>query len=141
MLRLLGVLAGLVVVVALAQTPPGRSLMRLTGLAKAPTSFTSLYFSDPGGLPDTVPSGHAALSVSFDVQNEAQSASSYSWAVRLQQGSKSQLAAQGTVSVPAGGTKTENQSVSTICTSGTLEVIVSLASPAESIHFRAACSG
>jgi hypothetical protein len=139
--RLLGALAGLVVVVALAQTPPGHSLMRLTGLSQAPPQYTALYFTDPGELPATVASGHVALTVSFDIHNAAQSAASYPWVVQLQQGSKTQLAAQGTVTVPGGGTQAENTAVSTVCRSGSLEVVVSLTAPSESIHFKAACGG
>jgi hypothetical protein len=140
-LRLLSTLAGLVVVIALAQTPPGHSFMRLTGLSKPPTQYTALYFTDPGGLPATVASGHVALDVSFDVHNAAQSAASYQWVVRFQHGSKTQLAARGTVTVPGGDTKTESSSVSTVCQSGSLDVVVSLAAPSESIHFTAACGG
>jgi hypothetical protein len=141
LLRLLGTFTGLVVVVALAQTPPGHSLMRLTGLSQAPTQYTALSFTDPGGLPATVASGHVALNVSFDVHNAGQSAATYPWVVQLQHGSKTQLAAQGTVTVPGGGTEAENSAVSTVCQSGSLEVIVSLTSPSESIHFEAACGG
>lgn len=138
---LLGLLAGLAMLVALAQTPPGHSLMRLTGLATAPAQYTSLYFTDPGGLPASVPAGHVGLKVSFAVHNAAQSAGSYQWTITLQHGSKTDPAATGTVSVPAGGTATESTPVSTLCRSGTLEVTVRLAAPAESIHFKAACDG
>jgi hypothetical protein len=141
MQRLLGLFAGLTVLVTLAQTSPGHSLMRLAGLTKASTVYTALYFPDPGGLPSTVPSGHVELNVSFAVHNAAQSAGSYKWTIQLLHGSKTDLAASGTVTMPGGATKAESRAVSTLCQSGTLEVIVRLASPAESIHFRATCNG
>jgi hypothetical protein len=138
---LLGLLAGLALLVALAQTPPGHSVMRLTGLAKAPAQYTSLYFTDPGGLPSALPAGHVGLDVSFAIHNATQSAGSYQWTVTLLHGSKTDLAASGTVALPAGGTTTESRPVSTLCRSGALEVTVRLAAPAESIHFKATCDG
>jgi hypothetical protein len=141
MLSTLSLVGVLVVIVALAQTSPGQSLMRLTGLAKAPAAYTALSFTDTDGLPTTVPEGHVGLDVSFTIHNATQSADTYRWAVRLVHGSKSQAGTHGTVTVDAGGTKGENTPVSTVCDSGTLEVIVTLTAPSESIHFRAACGG
>ena len=144
--RLLGLIAGVVVVAGLAQSPPGHSLMRLTGLTKAPVAYAALYFTDPGGLPSTVPSGHVQLSVSFAVHNAAQSAGSYKWTIQLVHGARTAATTSGTTSVAGGGTKAESRTMTTLCQSGTLEVIVRLAVPAESvpaesIHFRATCNG
>ena len=141
MLSTLGLVAALAVIVALAQTSPGHSLMRLTGLTKAPAGYTALSFTNTGGLPATVPEGHVGLDVSFTIHNATQSAATYRWAVRLVHGSKSQSGARGTVTVDAGDAKAENTPVSTVCDSGTLEVIVTLTAPSESIHFRTACGG
>jgi hypothetical protein len=139
--RLLGLLLGLAVLVALAQTPPGHSVLRLAGLAKPSASYSALYFTDPAGLPATLPSGHVAMTVSFAVRNDSQSANSYRWTVQLVQGKKTRSAASGTAAIPAGGTMAENRPVTALCRSGVLEVVVRLAAPAESIHFRAACGG
>jgi hypothetical protein len=79
--------------------------------------------------------------VSFTIHNATQSAATYRWAVKLVHGSKSQSGARGTVTVQAGDAKAENTPVSTVCDSGTLEVIVTLTAPSESIHFRTACGG
>ena len=141
MLSTLSLVGALVLIVALAQTSPGHSLMRLTGLTKAPTAYTALSFTNTGGLPTTVPEGHVGLDVSFTIDNATQSAAAYRWTVRLVHGSKSQESAHGTVSVDANGSKAETTPVSTICDSGTLEVIVALTTPSESIHFRATCGG
>jgi hypothetical protein len=43
------------------------------------------------------------------------------------------------MTIPQDGTKTESRQVAVLCHTGTLEVVVRLAAPAESIHFRAAC--
>jgi hypothetical protein len=141
LLRLVGPLVGLAALVTVAQTPPGHSLLHLTGLVQSPAAYSALYFTDPGGLPATLPSGHVALNVSFAVHNASASANSYRWTVQLVQGTKAHLAVSGTTAIPAGGTKAENRAVSTVCPSGVLEVVVRLAAPAESIHFRAACGG
>jgi hypothetical protein len=141
LLRLLGPLVGLAVLVMLAQTPPGHSLLRLTGLVQSPAAYSALYFTDPGGLPATLPSGHVALNVSFAVHNASQSANSYRWTVQVAHGKKTHPAAGGTVTIPAGGTKAENRPVIAFCPSGVLDVVVRLAAPAESIHFRAVCGG
>lgn len=139
--RLLASILGLAVLVTLAQTPAGHSVLRLTGLGQSPTAYSALYFTDPGGLPKTLPSGHVALNVSFTIHNAAQSANSYRWTVQLVRGKKTQPAASGTLTIPAGGTRAENRPVVTLCPSGVLEVVVRLAAPAESIHFTAACGG
>jgi hypothetical protein len=141
MLSTLGLVAALVVIAVLAQTSPGHSLMRLTGLSKAPTAYTALSFTNTGGLPTTVPEGHVGLDVAFTIDNATQSATTYRWTVTLVHGSKSQSDARGTVTVPAEAMEAESAAVSTVCDSGTLEVIVALTTPSESIHFRAACGG
>jgi hypothetical protein len=141
LLRLLGPLVGVAALVTVAQTPPGHSLLRLTGLVQSPAAYSALYFTDPGGLPATLPSGHVALNVSFAIRNASQSANSYQWAVQVVQGKKTHSAARGTTTVPAGGTKAEIRAVTALCPTGVLEVVVRLAAPAESIHFRAVCGG
>jgi hypothetical protein len=141
LLRLLGPLVGLAALVTVAQTPPGHSLLRLTGLVQSPVAYSALYFTDPGGLSATLPSGHVALNVSFAIHNASQSVNSYHWTVQLVQGKKAQPAASGTTTIPSGGTRAETRAVTTLCPSGVLEVVVHLAAPAESIHFRAACGG
>ena len=139
LLRLLGLVAAVVVLVGLAQTPQGRSLLRLTGLARPPASYSTLSFTDPGNLPARVPAGMVVLDVSFGVHNATPSSSTYLWTVQVVHGKTARPAAEGTVTIPQGGTATESRQVSVLCRSGTLEVVVRLAAPAESIHFRAAC--
>jgi hypothetical protein len=138
LLTLLGVLA---LLVGVAQTPPGHSVLRDTGLVGSPPVYTSLYFTDPGGLPSTVPSGHVALTVSFSVHNASSSPNSYQWTIQVVRGNQQTPAASGTLTVPPGGTRPENSDLAAFCPSGDLQVVVRLAAPAESIDFRAACSG
>jgi hypothetical protein len=138
LLTLFGVLA---LLVGLAQTPPGHSLLRDTGLVGSAPSYTSLSFSDPGGLPTTVPSGHVALTVTFSVHNASSSSSDYQWTIQVVHGKQRTQAASGTLTVPPGGTTPESSPIAALCPSGELEVVVRLAAPAESIDFRAACGG
>jgi hypothetical protein len=140
-LRLFSLVAGIAVLAALAQTPPGRSLLRQTGLAQSPAPYSALYFTDPRGLPATVPSGHVGLDISFAVHNATRSGNAYQWTVQVVEATKTQIAAEGTMTIPAGGTRQRNTLVSVLCPSGTLEVVVRLAAPAESIDYQASCDG
>jgi hypothetical protein len=140
-LGLLTLLAVLALLAGLAQTPPGSSVLRDTGLVGSPQTYTSLYFTDPGALPSTVPSGHVALTVSFSVHNASSSSNNYQWTIQVGQGNQQTPAASGTITVPPGGTKPQNSQLDTFCPSGDLQVVVRLAAPAESIDFRAACGG
>lgn len=141
LLRLFGLIAAAVLLIGLAQTPPGHSLLRLTGLARPQTSYSALSFTEAGGLPAKVASGHVGLNVSFAVHNATASSNTYRWTVEVVHGKTTRSAAEGTVTIPQGGTTTQTRRVSVLCRTGTLEVVVRLAAPAESIHFRAACGG
>lgn len=138
MLTLLGVLA---LLVGLAQTPPGYAVLRDTGLAGSAPAYTPLYFTDPGGLPAAVPSGHVALTVPFSVHNASSSSSSYEWTIQVVHGNQQTQAASGTLTVPPGSTRPQSSQIEAFCPSGDLQVVVRLVAPAESIDFRAACGG
>ncbi|HLH59857.1 MAG TPA: hypothetical protein VKV33_11985, partial [Streptosporangiaceae bacterium] len=138
---LLGLLTGVLALVTVAQTPPGHSFLRLTGLAQPPAAYSALYFTNPGGLTTSLPSGHVSLNVPFAVHNASQSATSYRWTVQVVQGKKTHSAVRGASTIAAGGTKAEDPMVTALCPSGVLEVVVHLAKPAESISFRAVCGG
>jgi hypothetical protein len=134
-------LAAVVAVAALAQTAAGQSLMRSAGLAHTPAASTALAFTDPGGLPTSLPAGHVGLTVSFTINNASESAASYRWTIELVYGKEHHRAASGQTDILANETKAETRQVSTFCPRGQLEIVVRLATPAESIHFRAACGG
>ncbi len=138
---LMGLLAGALALVTVAQTPPGHSFLRLTGLERPPAAYSALYFTDPGGLPTSLPSGHVSLNVPFAVHNASQSATRYRWTVQIVRGGKAHPAVRGASTIAAGGTKTVDPMVTALCQSGVLEVVVRLAAPAESVHFRAVCGG
>ena len=111
------------------------------GIAGPPTSYSALYFTNPAGLPSTMPSGRAGLDFSFAIHNATQSANGYRWTIQSVQGAKTLPVGHGVVTVPASGTRTERAAIKVVCPTGTLEIVVRLASPAESIDFRAACGG
>jgi hypothetical protein len=134
-------LVAIVAVAGFAQTAAGQSLMRSAGLVRAPGAGTALSFTDPGALPTSLPAGHVGLTVSFAIHNASGSAASYRWTVEVVYGKKHVRAASGQTDIVANGTKAETRQVTTFCPRGQLEVVVRLAAPAESIHFRAACGG
>lgn len=134
-------LVAVVAVAALAQTAAGQSLMRSAGLARTPAASTALAFTDPGGLPTSLPAGHVGLTVSFAVHNASVSAASYRWTIEVVYGKSHRRAASGQTEILANQTKAETRQVTTFCPRGQLEIVVRLAAPAESIHFRAACGG
>jgi hypothetical protein len=134
-------LAAVVAVTALAQTAAGQSLMRSAGLAHAPAASTALAFTDPGALPASLPAGHVGLTVSFAIHNASESAASYRWTVEAVYGKQHRRAASGQTDILPNQTKAETRQVTTFCPRGQLEIVVRLAAPAESIHFRAACGG
>jgi hypothetical protein len=136
------VLVDLVVLsVGLLQTSPGHALLRDTGLFEVPTSYTELAFTTPAGLPDQLASEHASIEVSFGIHNVSASARTYRWSIALVRSDKSQVKASGVVNAPAHGHATVGRTVATVCAGGRLQVVVRLASPAESIDFWATCLG
>jgi hypothetical protein len=113
--------------------------MRATGLEKAAQPYTALYFTDPGGLRTRIPLGHVAFVVAFTVQNETQTTNTYNWTVELVDGKRTTRAAAGQQIMRGGIGEPLTASIVGLCQSGLLEVVVSLASPAESIHYTVPC--
>lgn len=143
-------MALVVIFAGLAQTSPGHALLRDAGLYKVPTSYTELAFTNPAALPSTLQSAKGAkgkvpvstgqVPVSFSLHNVSGSARSYQWSIAVANGGKSQQKAAGTVGVPAQGKATVTKSVTAACGTGArLQVVVRLASPAESINFWVFC--
>lgn len=132
--------AVVLIAIALSQTPPGRGVLRLAGLAQGSPVFTALYFTNPDRLPTQLRTGHVQFPVSFTVQNSSQAAKTYRWRIDVQDGKNTAHVAAGQLSLPGGGTAAETKAVKTVCRSGGgLRIIVSLAAPADSIDFRVVC--
>jgi hypothetical protein len=144
---LLSLVALVVICAGLAQTSRGHALLSDAGLYKTPANYTELAFTSPEALPDTLTSAKGVegqpkgqVPVSFIIHNVSGSSHAYQWSVAIAQGGKSQVKAAGTVGVPAQGKATVSKSVTAVCGRGpSLEVVVRLASPAESIDFLVFC--
>lgn len=137
---LLSLVALVVICVGLAQTSQGHALLRDAGLYEVPASYTELAFTDAGALPNTLTLAKKQVPVSFSVHNVSGSSQTYQWSIAVTRDGKSQVKAAGTVGVPAQGKATVTRSVTTACgTAPKVQVVVRLASPAESIDFWALC--
>lgn len=136
-LVLLGALIALCA--GLAQTSQGHVLLSHVGLYEQPASYTGLAFITPGDLPSALPSPNSPVNVSFSIHNASGSAHAYQWSVVLKKASQSRVKASGTAIAPAQGRATITRSVVMACVGGRIQVLVRLASPAESIDFWMTC--
>ena len=125
--------------VGLAQTGAGRALLQDVGLVQAPRSYTELAFTAPGSLPDQLTSSHTDIKVSFGIRNASGSSRTYQWSIAFARSGQSTVKASGVVKTSAQGTATVVKTVKAACVGGRLQVVVHLASPAESIAFWTAC--
>jgi hypothetical protein len=123
----------------LAQTSQGHVVLSDVGLYEKPASYTELTFTNPGDLPSTLRKSNSPVKVSFAIRNVSGTARAYQWSVALTKANKTQVKATGTVTALAQQSVNVTKSVTTACTSGRVEVLVRLASPAESVHFWVTC--
>jgi hypothetical protein len=126
--------------VGLAQTSQGHVALSKVGLYEEPANYTELAFAAPGDLPSTLSSPNSPIDVSFSIHNVSGTERSYQWSVVLTKtGQKGHVKASGTVTTPAQGRVTVTKSVAMACTGGRLQVLVRLASPAQSVDFWVTC--
>jgi hypothetical protein len=137
--QLLLLVAAVLVCAGLAQTQPGHAVLRDAGLYETPAAYTELTFSAPGTLPDAVAKPNASVTVAFGIHNVSNDSRNYNWSIVLVHSGKSQVKASGTVLTMAQGRSSVSKSVPAACSSGRVQVVVRLASPAESISFWVAC--
>ena len=130
----------MVIGICLAQTRPGHAVLRDAGLFQVPSSYTELAFTAPASLPSQLKSKKARIKVSFGIHNVSGSSQMYRWSIIMVRSGQSHLKASGDVSAIAHGRATIAKTVAIACIGGRLQVIVKLASPAESIDFWAACA-
>jgi hypothetical protein len=133
------VVASVLLCVSLAQTSQGHVLLSDVGLYEQPASYTELTFTTPGDLPSTLPSANSPIDVSFGIHNVSGTARAYQWSIALTKASQSHVKASGTVTAPPQGRVTVTKSVAMACVGGRLQVLVRLASPAQSIDFWVTC--
>ena len=127
------------VCVGMAQTGSGHAVLRTVGLYEEPASYTELAFSTPGALPSTLPKSGASVTVSFGIHNVSDTPRSYAWSIALVRSGKSQVKASGAAPTSAQGRTAVTRSVAVACPAGRVQVVVRLASPAQSVSFWLTC--
>jgi hypothetical protein len=131
--------AAVLACVGLAQTQQGHVLLRNVGLYETPAAYTELTFSDPGALPSALEKPSGSVRVSFGIHNVSEASRSYQWSIAFARAGKTTVKASGVAVTPAQGRSGITRSVVASCVGGRLQVIVRLASPAESINFWMTC--
>jgi hypothetical protein len=137
--QLLALGATLLICLGLAQTQQGHVVLRDVGLYETPATYTELAFSQPGDLPETLTKPNSDIKVSFSIHNVSTDLRSYQWSIVLVSAGKSHVQATGTVLSPAQSQTLVSRSVGTTCAGSRLQVVVRLASPAQSISFWMNC--
>jgi hypothetical protein len=122
-----------------AQTSPGHSVLVGLGLTKTPPSYTELAFTNAGSLQEYVASLQAPVTVSFGIHNVSGSARDYQWSIVAVHDGTNAGSLSGDVTVAAQGHAAFTENVQVTCPSGRDQMVLRLASPAESINFWVAC--
>lgn len=125
--------------VGIAQTTPGRTVLRKAGLLEPPASYTSLAFEHPQSLPEQLSSQRANIPVSFQIHNNGNTGHEYEWSIVLAQGTLIQRLASGTAEAAAGHATVINRTEPVSCTQGQQRIVVRLTQPAESIDAWMTC--
>jgi hypothetical protein len=133
----LAVLAIVILAAGIAQTGAGHSLLRKAGLFEQPVSYTSLAFQHPQS-PPLLTSRRAAVPVSFVIANAGDTPRTYQWTLSVVQGTLTRRLATGSIRLVSGHRAALTKIAHVVCTQQ-VNLVVSLAHPAESIHAWAAC--
>jgi hypothetical protein len=122
-----------------AQTSQGHVLLGDVGLYEQPASYAELTFTTPSDLPSALPKPNSPIDVSFSIHNVSGAARAYQWSIVLAKSGQSHVKASGSATAPPQGRVTVTKSVEMVCVGGRLQVLVRLASPAESVDFWVTC--
>jgi hypothetical protein len=122
-----------------AQTSPGHSILTGLGVTATPPSYTELSFTMPDGLQETVGAVQAPITVSFGIHNVSKSPKDYHWSAVAVHDGTNEGSVSGAVTVAAQGRTSVTGNIQATCPSGRDQVVVRLASPAESINFWVTC--
>jgi hypothetical protein len=122
-----------------AQTSPGHSALVGLGLTSTPPSYTELSFTNAASLQESVASLQAPVTVSFGIHNVSDSQQDYRWSIVALRGRTNEGSLSGGVSVASQARAALTENVQVTCPSGRLEMILRLASPAESLNFWVTC--
>ena len=134
------ILAAIVVLtISIGQTSPGHSALQKAALIGKPASYTSLAFQRPLSLPEQLSTKQTDIPIPFVIHNAGTDAHDYQWQMQLVQGTATRHVSSGTIHIASGRSAWITQAVQIPCVQGQVQVIVSLALPAESIDARAEC--
>jgi hypothetical protein len=134
LLIVLGVLG-----VGLAQTSRGHAVLGDMGLYETPPSYTELAFTNAGSLRNSLGSENGLIGVEFGIHNVSGRSRAYHWSIVAVQRGVSAVKAAGAVTVHSQGRATVSRNVALRCAAGREQVVVRLASPAESIDLWLTC--
>lgn len=136
---MIALVAVLLLATGIGQTSLGHAILGRAGLFQPPASYTSLAFQDPQPVPGTLKAA-SPVAVSFVIHNTGGASRAYRWSVNVIRAGQARLVAAGTVTVAAGHGIGITQQAHVPCSAaGPVDVVVSLAHPAESIDAWTAC--
>ena len=128
------VLAGL----AVAQTDPGRDLLRDWGVSTPSEPYTEIAFAQSDALPAAAPGG--AVVVPFTVHNAEGAARDYRWTATTHGlGEAPAPAASGRLSLADGASTTVRASIPVACAGERMRVDISIGGPHRAIGFWVPC--
>lgn len=132
--------AGIILFAGIGQASIGRAVLEKAGLFEQPTSYTSLAFAHPQTLPERLTSKQENIGISFIIHNVGGRTHGYQWSIQFVQTGHTHRMAAGNVSIAPGSGAIITRSEEIHCTQGQVQIVVSLAHPAESIDAWMACS-
>jgi len=155
----IALLAVVLILGGLGQTPPGRHLLRTAGILGSPASYTELAFAAPKSLPREISPGSPLPQVSFMIHNSTGRARDYRWSVTLaprpetagQPAAPAQPAAPtkpaapttltaGSLNLADGGSTTVTPQAKVACASGPVVLTVRLEGSGETLAWQADCA-
>jgi hypothetical protein len=131
--------AGLMLFAGIGQASIGRSILEKAGLFEQPTSYTSLAFAQPQNLAERLTAKQETIGISFIIHNSGGRTYGYQWSIQFVQAAHTYRAAAGNVSIDPGKGATISRTEAIQCTRKQVQIVVSLAHPAESIDAWMAC--
>lgn len=130
----------LLIFVGVSQLSLGRPWLRDVGLTSTVGSYTALAFQNPQSIPTHLKTARTRLNVDFTITNASAEAQQYKWTLLVIQGKDTRRAGTGTAYAAAGQTTPVADPIEIECRNGQLQMIISLAKPAEHIDAWMTCN-
>lgn len=131
---------GIVAAAGALQTAAGHEMLRQVGLFEDPGGYTSLAFVHPKSVvEEQLVSQRSAVTLKFVIHNAGSTTHTYQWSVLLVRAGHARRVDTGSLSLASGREASVTRPEAIACTRGRLQIVVSLARPAESIDAWTAC--